>query len=349
MAKRKTTPKAEAPAPNPPPSAIPPLRLEYRTAGELAENPKNWRLHPEAQTKALADVIAEVGYAGALLFNERTGRLVDGHARRKIAKPEEQLPVLIGSWTEEQEAKILATLDPLAAMAEADKPKLDALLREVGAQSEPVAQMLTDLAKEHGIAAPDSPAAEDLSDMLAAKFAVYLECKSEHDQGAIIKELHRHGLEPRALSMPAIRREPQEPPAVVPQIPATARRIKVHSQIKRTARTIQVEGIFDLPPTKKSEKEWLVDLDLNWPWQIGLILGPSGSGKSTIARELFGDKVIAGWDWPKDQLRRLPSLNPVHGGDLKDRAGARSFDRLTVGFEYVGPQRADDAKRLGVV
>jgi hypothetical protein len=62
-----------------------PLRLEYRSPAELAENPRNWRTHPEAQTRALADVMAEVGWAGALLYNERTRRLIDGHARRKLA------------------------------------------------------------------------------------------------------------------------------------------------------------------------------------------------------------------------------------------------------------------------
>ena len=43
----------------------------------------NWRGHPEAQKKLLSAVMSEVGWAGALLFNEVTGRLIDGHARRR--------------------------------------------------------------------------------------------------------------------------------------------------------------------------------------------------------------------------------------------------------------------------
>src|SRR5260370_40602406 len=62
---------------------LPPLRLEWRSPSELAENPANWRRHPDAQLAALSDVIAEVGWAGAGLYNERTGRLIDGHLRRK--------------------------------------------------------------------------------------------------------------------------------------------------------------------------------------------------------------------------------------------------------------------------
>lgn len=57
-----------------------PLRLEWRSPAELAENPRNWRQHPDSQMGALSSVLAEVGWAGACLFNERTGRLIDGPA-----------------------------------------------------------------------------------------------------------------------------------------------------------------------------------------------------------------------------------------------------------------------------
>lgn len=67
--------------------------------------------------------------------------------------------------------------------------------------------------------------------------------------------------------------------------------------IQRTPRVMQVEGIFDVPPTQKSGEEWRVDFELPDDWNIGLIVGPSGSGKSTIARELFGDHLIYDWSW----------------------------------------------------
>src|SRR6516165_4107665 len=100
--------------------ALPPLRLEWRSPAELAENPRNWRTHPDTQLAALADVIAEVGWAGACLYNERTNRLIDGHLRRAIAQAQgcTKVPVLIGDWDEVTEAKILATLDPIGAMAQ---------------------------------------------------------------------------------------------------------------------------------------------------------------------------------------------------------------------------------------
>ena len=129
------------------------LRLEWRSPAELAEHPKNWRRHPDAQIAALSDVLEEVGWAGACLFNEKTGRLIDGHARRKVAVEQgcEKVPVLVGSWDEADEAKILATLDPLAAMATADSAALDALLRDVQTGSQAVADMLAELAAADGV------------------------------------------------------------------------------------------------------------------------------------------------------------------------------------------------------
>ena len=123
-----------------------PLRLEYWVPDKLSDNPLNWRKHPEKQLKALKDVLADVGWAGALLFNERTNRLIDGHARKKISKSQEKVPVLIGSWSEEQEKKILATLDPLASLAEADHDVLLMLLQGVQTESEAVQALLNDLA-----------------------------------------------------------------------------------------------------------------------------------------------------------------------------------------------------------
>lgn len=127
------------------------LRLEWIDPADLAANPGNWRKHPTAQLDALAGVMGEVGWAGCLLFNELTGRLVDGHARKELYAGKGLAPVLVGSWTEEQEAKILATLDPIAAMATADQRALDTLLRSVQTEDADVQKMLANLAAEHSI------------------------------------------------------------------------------------------------------------------------------------------------------------------------------------------------------
>ena len=52
-------------------------------ASELIPNPKNWRTHPVGQQDALRGVLAEVGYADALIARETPEglMLVDGHLR----------------------------------------------------------------------------------------------------------------------------------------------------------------------------------------------------------------------------------------------------------------------------
>jgi DNA modification methylase len=124
----------------------PSLRLEWIDPAELQANPLNWRHHPSEQGESLEAVIAEVGWAGALLYNERTRHLIDGHLRQERFKGKGKVPVLVGSWSEQQEKLILATLDPLAAMAKADSEQLDALLRQVQTDDATLQKMLADLA-----------------------------------------------------------------------------------------------------------------------------------------------------------------------------------------------------------
>ena len=141
MAKKK--PKSD-PQPATEPIAPPPLRLEYRSPAELAENSRNWRTHPPEQIAALTEVMADVGWAGACLYNERTGVLIDGHARRKLALEQGAplVPVLIGSWTEEQERKILLSLDPIAEMAVAGQAALKAMMEGASFASDALTELL---------------------------------------------------------------------------------------------------------------------------------------------------------------------------------------------------------------
>lgn len=74
------------------------------------------------------------------------------------------------------------------------------------------------------------------------------------------------------------------------------------SPIERTPRVIQLEGLFDVPITQRSEQIWNVTLELPEKWNVGLIVGPSGCGKTTITRELFADAIAPeNWRWPSAQ------------------------------------------------
>src|SRR5919201_2122671 len=95
-------------------------------AAELRPNPRNWRVHPPAQQDALRGVLAEVGYADALLARELadgTLMLIDGHLRAETT-PDAVVPVLVLDVDEAEADKLLATLDPLAALAETDSEAL---------------------------------------------------------------------------------------------------------------------------------------------------------------------------------------------------------------------------------
>lgn len=115
---------------------------------QLLANPKNWRIHPTNQQKALAGVLREVGWVQEVIVNKRTGFVVDGHLRVALAIGERQpmVPVKYVDLDEAEEAKILATFDPIAALAGADKEQLDALLREVDTGEAAVSDLLAGLA-----------------------------------------------------------------------------------------------------------------------------------------------------------------------------------------------------------
>lgn len=95
--------------------------------------------------------------------------------------------------------------------------------------------------------------------------------------------------------------------------------------VKRTARLVQMEGMFDVPPSQRSEERWTVDLDLPDEWHVGAIVGPSGAGKTTVAREVFGSAMTPTWEWPdvESVLDGFPA-----GMSIKDIVGLLS----SVGF-----------------
>ncbi len=181
-------------------------------ASQLLPNPLNWRTHPRRQQDALRGILAEVGYADALLARETPAgglMLIDGHLRAETT-PDALVPVLILDVDEAEAAKILATLDPLAAMAQADAGRLDRLLREVDTKNEALQELLARLADENGAVAGDEDAKpqatidfESQRDEPIArgetKYAVIINCDSEEQQLALLERFDQEGLSCRAL------------------------------------------------------------------------------------------------------------------------------------------------------
>jgi rubrerythrin len=116
-------------------------------ASELRPHAKNWRMHPPAQQEALRGILAEVGYVDALIARElKDGslELIDGHLRAEMT-PDTKVPVLVVDLSDKEAEKVLATLDPLAAMAERDQAKLDELLGDIRTNSEALTAMFQNM------------------------------------------------------------------------------------------------------------------------------------------------------------------------------------------------------------
>src|SRR5439155_20975893 len=117
-------------------------------AGELVANPRNWRRHPQRQRAALRGILREIGYADALLARRHGDDLVliDGHLRQSL-DPDQVVPVLVLDVSAAEADTLLATLDPLAGLAQADGGALAELLGRVQTSSRAVQDLLHELAR----------------------------------------------------------------------------------------------------------------------------------------------------------------------------------------------------------
>jgi len=118
----------------------------------LVANPENWRKHPKAQRAALGGILSEVGWVQSVIVNQRTGRLVDGHLRVEVAAAngEDMVPVAYVDLSENEERAILATLDPLGAMADKDREQLSAVLESIESDDS-LGAVLSAVAAKNGV------------------------------------------------------------------------------------------------------------------------------------------------------------------------------------------------------
>jgi len=131
-----STPSVEPPGPNGVMSTRDRVtELRRVPASELRAHPRNWRRHPERQARAMSDLLARVGYAGALVARETADglQLLDGHLRQELAG-DEIVPVLVLDVDDAEAELLLASLDPVGDMAEVDPEMLNDLLGSVAIQ-----------------------------------------------------------------------------------------------------------------------------------------------------------------------------------------------------------------------
>ena len=115
---------------------------------QLAANPANWRVHPRHQRDALAGSLDTVGWVAQVIVNRQSGYVIDGHARvaLALARKEASVPVLYVDLSPDEERLVLATFDPIGALAGTDGERLTALLAEVAVDDAGLRALLDELA-----------------------------------------------------------------------------------------------------------------------------------------------------------------------------------------------------------
>jgi ParB-like chromosome segregation protein Spo0J len=173
-------------------------------ASKLRPNPRNWRTHPQAQRDALRGVLAEVGYAGALLARELPDgslELIDGHLRAETT-PEMEVPVLILDLDDGEAAKLLALHDPLAGMAEANDEALADLLMQVDTENAAVRALLDGmLGNPELLPSGDDEAASPGDVDIPEAFQVVVQCRDESEQRAVFERLSGEGYRCKLLML----------------------------------------------------------------------------------------------------------------------------------------------------
>jgi len=141
---------------------------------DLLANPLNYRVHPRNQVDALAGILGEVGWVQRVIVNRETGHIVDGHARvgLAISRMEPTVPVVYVDLTDDEEKLVLATLDPISAMATADKAILDQLLADVSTGDAALQELIARTAEAAGIDIADPMMREKSVGNIAERFLI---------------------------------------------------------------------------------------------------------------------------------------------------------------------------------
>jgi len=129
---------------------------------QLLANPRNFRVHERFQQDALSGVLESVGVVQNVICNRTTGHLIDGHLRVTLAMRANQpsIPVTYVELSPEEEALVLATFDPITALAATDEAQLRDLLAEVETEDAAIQALLNDLANDAGVASSDDAEAK---------------------------------------------------------------------------------------------------------------------------------------------------------------------------------------------
>jgi len=107
--------------------------LEWIEAGSLTENPLNWRRHSQEQLQSIRELLDDPQVGWPRLPVQRADGPADRWPRRKQWSIQDARAGPGRDWSEEAEAKILATLDPVGADGDGDAEAYRKLIESVEA------------------------------------------------------------------------------------------------------------------------------------------------------------------------------------------------------------------------
>jgi hypothetical protein len=161
-------------------------------ADQLRPHPRNWRTHPDKQRAALEGALAQIGFAGALLARELADgslELIDGHLRAELA-PDMLVPVLLLDVNETEADLLLATFDPIAALADKQSEQLDNLLAQLQVESPSLQSMLEALSADLENYRKD---AHEREPVVPDVYQIVIECSDEAEQRDVYERLTAEG------------------------------------------------------------------------------------------------------------------------------------------------------------
>jgi hypothetical protein len=162
----------------------------------LLANPQNYKIHGMRQQSAIHKILYDVGFVQSVIVNDVTGHLIDGHLRVHMALSNniKLIPVTHVELTEEEEATVLASFDPIGSLAKIDNVKFSELLDSMKSFDESIKTLITrDF--DH-IKQPNSP---EILREEAKKYLLMLEFKSKQEYIQLKDELMGRGYAVRGI------------------------------------------------------------------------------------------------------------------------------------------------------
>lgn len=94
------------------------------------------------------------------------------------------------------------------------------------------------------------------------------------------------------------------------------------NEVDKTFRVQKIMTDFDVDP-KHSNEHFEGDFDLPKEWNVGIIVGKSGTGKTTIAKNMFKQELVSGFEY-------------IHKSVIDDMPKEKSVEEISKAFYSVG-------------